>query len=62
MAAHTDETLNIIRGKNIVGAATSDDVFALLQHIDALEDLLDEGDDDDAFGTEGWRHRLGIGD
>jgi hypothetical protein len=62
MAAHTDKTLNTIRGKNIVGAATTDDVFVLLQHIDALEDLLDEGDDDDAFGTEGWRHRLGIGD
>jgi hypothetical protein len=21
--------------------------------------LLDEGDQDDTFGTEGWRHRLG---
>lgn len=62
MAAQTDETLNIIRGKNLVGAASTDDVFVLLQHIDALEDLLDEGDEDDAFGTEGWRHRLGVDD
>lgn len=62
MAAQTDETLNIIRGKNLVGAASTDDVFVLLQHIDALEDLLDEGDEDDAFGTGGWRHRLGVGD
>lgn len=29
-------------------------------HIEALEALLDEGDQQDAFGTEGWRHRAGI--
>jgi hypothetical protein len=25
-----------------------------------IEDLLNEGDLEDAFGTEGWRHNLGI--
>lgn len=62
MAAQTNETINIIRGKNIVGHATKEDVLLLFEHIDALEGLLDEGDDDDAFGTEGWRHRIGIED
>lgn len=30
------------------------------EHIDALEAALDECDNVDALGTEGWRHRLGI--
>ena len=32
----------------------------ILEHIAALEALLDEGDQMDSFGTEGWKHRLGI--
>lgn len=60
MGAHTSSTVNTIRGKNSVGRATPEDVTKLLEHIDELEDLLDDGDEDDAFGTEGWRHRVGI--
>ncbi len=60
MSAHTDKTLNIIRGKNLVGKADKDDVFKLFEHLDAMEELLNEADQDDVFGTEGWRHRLGI--
>lgn len=60
MKVQTEKTLNIIRGKNIVAAATADDVNKLLEHIDALEDFLDEQDEDDVFGTEGWRHLLGL--
>lgn len=55
-----DDALNMIRGKNLVGQATPVDVSTLFDHIDALELLLDEADEDDLFGTEGWRHRLGI--
>jgi hypothetical protein len=60
MGAQKDKTLNTIRGKNLVDATTKEDVFLLFEHIDALEMLLDEADEDDAFGTEGWRHQLGI--
>jgi hypothetical protein len=60
MKAQTEKTINIIRGKNLVGKAEKADVDKLIEHIDALEMLLDEGDDDDIFGTEGWRHRLGV--
>lgn len=28
--------------------------------LDFLIDALDEADGDDAFGTEGWRHRFGL--
>jgi hypothetical protein len=53
---HTDKDISIIRGKNLVGKATKADVNILLDHIDALEDFLDEHDQ----GTEGWRRRIGL--
>jgi len=62
MAAQTDRVINTIRGKNLIGGATKEDVNLLFQHIDELEMLLDEADGDDVFGTEGWRHHVGIED
>lgn len=56
----TDKTLNIIRGKNLVGAATKEDILKLFEHIDALEMFLDDNEVDDTFGTEGWRHAIGL--
>ena len=56
----SEKTLNIIRGKNIVGHATQEDVFLLFEHIDALERMLDTADLEDTFGTEGWRHFLNV--
>ena len=38
----------------------NDDVYDLLDYINILEDLLDEADQEDFFGTEGWRHHAGI--
>jgi len=58
--AQTEKTINVVRGKNLVGKAQQADVNKLLEHIDALELFLDEGDQDDMFGSEGWRHRLGV--
>lgn len=29
---------------------------------DKIVDLLDELDEEDFFGTEGWRHNFGLGD
>lgn len=56
----TEKTLNIIRGKNLVGKATQDDINTLFEHIDALEMFLDDNEQDDQFGTEGWRHAIGL--
>lgn len=56
----SDKTLNIIRGKNLVGAATKEDVAKVFEHIDALEMFLDDNEQDDQFGTEGWRHAIGL--
>lgn len=58
--AQTDSTINVIRGKNLVGHCSQADIDTLLEHIDALEQFLDNEDMNDTFGTEGWRHQLGI--
>jgi len=50
----------MLRGKASVGKCSTPDVKKLIAHIDALEQLLDETDGDDWFGTEGWRHHLSI--
>lgn len=60
MAAQKAKVVDVIRGKNLVSGARKEDVSLLLDHIDALESLLDEADGDDVFGTEGWRHHLDI--
>jgi hypothetical protein len=56
----TEKTVNTIRGKNLVGKAAPEDVSKLIEHIDALEMFLDENEQDDQFGTEGWRHAIGL--
>lgn len=48
--------LNTIRGKAIVSHATKEEILQVFGHIDILEIRLDEADEDDALGTEGWRH------
>lgn len=62
MTAQGDTTLNVIRGKNMSGQATKEDVERLFEHIDALEAFLDEYECDDVFGTQGWRYAIGIGE
>jgi len=56
----TESEQNIIRGKNIVGKASKEDIDRLFEYLDALEMLLDEADEEDTYGTEGWRHHLEI--
>lgn len=38
------------------------DVDMLLDYVDQLEDFLTSVDEDDIFGTEGWRHAVGAED
>lgn len=58
----TDKKLNEIRGKALVEHVTRDEVLSIFSHLDELESKLDELDEDDCFGTEGWRHNFGIKD
>ena len=60
MSVQNEQTVNTIRGKNLVGKATKEDILLLFEHIDALEMFLDEYEVDDVFGTEGWRHAIGL--
>ena len=54
----TESELNYIRGKARVGAASIDEIRSVFIHLDYLEMQLESLDNEDFFGTEGWRHRL----
>lgn len=58
----TEKEIYTIRGKAIVGAASPAELMSVFSHYDIIEQKLDEFDEDDAFGTEGWRHRFGLPD
>ena len=55
----TEKEIYTIRGKAIVGHATPAELMSVFSHYDIIEQKLDESDEDDTFGTEGWRHRFG---
>lgn len=52
--------LDMIRGKMLVAAATQEELQDFLTYVTTIEGLLEEADCDDYFGTEGWRHRVGL--
>lgn len=55
----SEKELNILRGKALVGHASVEEMMKLFFLMDEMESLLDEGDLEDFYGTEGWRRRLG---
>jgi len=58
----TQDELNFIRGKASVGHATPKEILSVFEHYDLLEMELDLREEDDFFGTEGWRHSFGLPD
>lgn len=58
----SERQVNIYTGKALVGALTQDEQVALTQHLASLYHKMDLMDDEDYFGTEGWRHYFGIPD
>ena len=44
----------------ICSAASQKELQDFLTYVSALELLLEEADNDDYFGTEGWRHKIGL--
>lgn len=52
----SDKVLNTIRGKALVGKASSKEIASVFGHLDALEVFLDQQEQSDCFGTEGWKH------
>lgn len=52
----SEKEYNIIIGKILVNHATETEIREVFSVIKRMEDILDSGDMNDAFGTEGWRH------
>lgn len=58
----SERELNMIRGKMLVAAATPEELRAFLSYVTLLESLVEEASNEDFYGTEGWRHRVGWDD
>ena len=58
----TEKEIYTIRGKAIVGHATPQELMSVFAHYDIIEQKLNDSDEDDTFGTEGWRHFFGLPD
>jgi len=56
----TEREYDEIRGKMLVNHATAEELCEFLKYVNVLESLLEDADNDDYFGTEGWRHRMGL--
>lgn len=56
-----ERELNIIRGKIIVGQASPEEVDDFMTYVYKMEELLNDADCSDFFGTEGWKRYIGIG-
>jgi len=55
-----EKELNIIRGKNMVGVATKEDIDLVFKYLDKIEFSLERTDSDDMLGPDGWRHFCGV--
>ena len=44
----------------LVAAATQKELQDFLTYVSAIEGLLEDADNDDYFGTEGWRSAIGL--
>ncbi len=58
----TEKEIYTIRGKATVGHASPEELMSVFAHYDLIEMKLDEFDEDDRFGTEGWRHAFDLPD
>ena len=50
--------LHELRGKLMMEHPPSHDIWHIVWYVTWLEDALDELDQVDALGTEGWRHQF----
>ena len=56
----SEKELDTIRGKMLVAHATQEELHDFLRYVSVLESLLDAEELVDAFGTEGWKHHVGL--
>jgi hypothetical protein len=56
----TEKEFNICVGKILAGKSLNEeDAINFVETINEMESMLDDGDQEDFFGTEGWRHVMG---
>jgi hypothetical protein len=60
MKVKSQSEINIIRAKILVGDASKRDMQDFLYYVSLIESLVQEASDEDFYGTEGWRHRIGM--
>jgi hypothetical protein len=56
----TERELDTIRGKMLAGAASPRELQDFLRFVNVLEGLVEEASMADFYGTEGWRHKVGL--
>jgi hypothetical protein len=56
----SEKELNMIRGKMIVGKASIEEVRNFLEYVSIIEGLVEYASEQDFYGTEGWRHWVGL--
>ncbi len=55
----SEKEINMIRGKMTEGVASVDEILEFLRFVDAMEKMLNDGNDYDVFGTQGWKYHMG---
>jgi len=55
-----EKDLDMIRGKMLVGHASIEELQDFLFYVSALEGLVEDASIEDFYGTEGWRHSIGL--
>lgn len=58
----TEQEIDMIRGRMLAGHTTVKELHEFLYYVTVLESLIDEAENEDFYGTEGWRHRVGWGE
>ena len=59
MNIKSEKVINVIRGKLEVNRASDKDIKYFLDYVAKLEELVEEASQEDFYGTEGWKHRIG---
>lgn len=54
------EEIAVIASLVLLGKANKKQRRLFLEYVEAMENLLTDLDEEDAFGTEGWKQYIGI--
>ncbi len=55
-----EKQINMIRGKLETGTASKKETKLFLKYVEKIEELIEEASSEDFYGTQGWKHQLGL--